>query len=69
MKLSVVYKIPKVFQERGLRGLLSLVLKKLKNKLKGKLTYNQWLSKKCLTSGEITEINQQINRFQIYPKF
>ena len=69
MKLSVIYKIPKVLQERGLRGLLNLVLKKLKNKFKGDSSYQQWLSKNHLTPRDISTINQEINNLQLYPKF
>jgi glycosyltransferase involved in cell wall biosynthesis len=69
MKLSSIYKIPKVLRDFGIQGFLRLVFQKVKNKIKGKSNYRQWLSKKYLTTSDVSTINRQINRFQVHPKF
>ena len=69
MKLYLIYKIRKVLRERGFNGLLKLGFQKIKNKFKGKSTYQHWLSKNYLTPNDISTINEEINRLQLYPKF
>jgi len=69
IKLTLIYRIRKVLRNRGIKGFLKLLLKKIKNKFRGKVSYRWWLSKKNLTTSDISEINQEINRLRFYPKF
>ncbi len=64
-----LYKLNKVWRERGSQGLLSFLYQRTIHRLRGKRDYQIWIAKNRLTKRDIVAAQRQIAQWKLQPKF
>jgi len=62
-------KLKKIWQERGIKKLLSFLFQRFVSSVRGQINYQKWVAKNRLTEQDIALAHQQIASWQIRPKF
>jgi O-antigen biosynthesis protein len=73
MKLNTIngyfIKVKRIFNKMRSQSFLRLLYRRTVLELRRKLAYQKWIAKNCLTEKHIADANQQVQEFQLLPKF
>lgn len=69
MMSQKIQKIQRIWQRRGILGVLHFLYQNAASQIKNKRAYQQWLEKNTFKQEDITSARQQISQWQIQPKF
>jgi GT2 family glycosyltransferase len=73
MKLNTIngyfIKVKRILKKMRSQSLLRLLYRRTVLEFRRKLAYKKWIAKNCLTQKDIVDANQQVQEFQLLPKF